>query len=105
MWWTRRHTGGTVPDKRSPQETASVTPWGVRRLVPLRNGEGPTSRYEGIDPATQTGRWVDLGGVSSPADLGKHGTSVNTYPPTQVSKDGRIDADSGHDAQQDEGQH
>jgi hypothetical protein len=37
----------------------------------------------------------------TPAELGKHGTSVNTYPPTQVGKDGKVDADSGHDATQD----
>jgi len=40
-------------------------------------------------------------GVMAPAELGKHGTSVNTYPPTQVGKDGKVDADSGHDATQD----
>ncbi len=77
-------------------------PWGLRRMVPLRNGS-PSSpwRYAGVDPATQTGRWVGEGGQMTPAELGKHGTSVNTYPPTQVSKDGQQDSDSGHDATQD----
>lgn len=27
----------------------------------------------------------------TPAELGKHGTSLNTYPPTQVGKDGRFE--------------
>jgi hypothetical protein len=27
----------------------------------------------------------------TPVELGKHGTSVNTYPPTQVGKDGKVD--------------
>ncbi|MEU5400727.1 putative ATP-grasp-modified RiPP [Streptomyces sp. NPDC005963] len=73
------------------------------RMTPLRNGEPSTFHYVGIDPATQTGRWVGNDGVPRPVELGKHGTSVNTYPPTQVSKDGKIDSDTGHDAQQDEG--
>ncbi|AXG79704.1 hypothetical protein DVK44_20925 [Streptomyces paludis] len=39
--------------------------------------------------------------TATPIELGKHGTSVNTYPATQVGKDGKMDADSGHDATQD----
>ncbi|MEU9400367.1 putative ATP-grasp-modified RiPP [Streptomyces sp. SID4985] len=85
-------------------ETPVPPPWGLARLVPLRNGTPGTYRYAGIDPETQTGRWVNGDGALVPAELGKHGTSVNTYPPTQVSKDGKQDADSGHDATQDEGQ-
>ncbi|MGW4032809.1 putative ATP-grasp-modified RiPP [Streptomyces sp. NPDC004838] len=73
----------------------------MRRMEPLRNGEQSPWRYVGIDPHTQTGRWAGSDGVMSPAELGKHGTSVNTYPPTQVGKDGKIDADSGQDATQD----
>lgn len=88
------HSAGTGP--------ANPIPWGMGRLTPLRNGEPSAWRYAGIDPLTQTGRWVGADGVPAPAELGKHGTSVNTYPPTQVGKDGKIDADSGHDAQQDE---
>lgn len=82
-------------------ETAARTPWGWSRMVPLRNGSPSPWRYAGIDPATQTGRWVGADGAMAPAELGKHGTSVNTYPPTQVGKDGKVDPDSGHDATQD----
>lgn len=82
-------------------ETAVPAPWGMRRLAPLRNGVSSPWRYEGIDPGTQTGRWSGADGTITPAELGKHGTSVNTYPPTQVGKDGKMDADTGHDATQD----
>ncbi|CUW30102.1 hypothetical protein TUE45_04821 [Streptomyces reticuli] len=77
------------------------TPWGMRRMAPLNNGTPSPWRYAGIDPETQTGRWTGADGQMTPAELGKHGTSVNTYPPTQVSKDGKQDSDSGHDATQD----
>ncbi|QES41923.1 hypothetical protein DEJ49_13750 [Streptomyces venezuelae] len=77
------------------------SPWALRRLVPLRNGSPSPWQYAGIDPVAQTGRWVGGDGEARPVELGKHGTSVNTYPPTQVGKDGRMDADSGHDAAQD----
>ncbi|MBB1253818.1 putative ATP-grasp-modified RiPP [Streptomyces sp. OF3] len=70
-------------------------------MTPLRNGSPSPWRYTGIDPATQTGRWVGEDGAMTPAELGKHGTSVNTYPPTQIGKDGKVDNDSGHDATQD----
>ncbi|GAA3225491.1 putative ATP-grasp-modified RiPP [Streptomyces sp. XM83C] len=82
-------------------ETTAPTPWGLRRMAPLRNGSPSPWRYAGLDPATQTGQWIGEDGVMTPAELGKHGTSVNTYPPTQVGKDGKVDADSGHDATQD----
>lgn len=82
-------------------ETTASAPWGLRRMAPLRNGSPSPWRYAGIDPATQTGRWVGKNGAMTPAELGKHGTSVNTYPPTQVGKDGKVDSDSGHDATQD----
>ncbi|WP_432129414.1 putative ATP-grasp-modified RiPP [Streptomyces sp. bgisy082] len=76
-------------------------PWGMGRMAPLRNGEPSVFRYEGIDPETQTGRWLDGNGTLMPIELGKHGTSVNSYPPTQISKDGKQDPDTGHDATQD----
>lgn len=76
-------------------------PWGMGRMAPLRNGEPTSWQYAGIDPQTQTGRWIGSDGVPTPVELGKHGTSVNTYPPTQVGKDGRMDGDSGHDATRD----
>ncbi|AZQ74651.1 putative ATP-grasp-modified RiPP [Streptomyces abikoensis] len=79
---------------------ATAAPWGMRRMQPLRNGEA-TPAYAGLDPETQTGRWLGHDGGAVPMELGKHGTSVNTYPPTQVSKDGKQDPDSGHDAEQD----
>ncbi|MEV5339584.1 putative ATP-grasp-modified RiPP [Streptomyces sp. NPDC052676] len=82
-------------------ENTVPTPWGMRRMAPLRNGSRSPWQYAGIDPGTQIGRWIGEDGPVTPAELGKHGTSVNTYPPTQVSKDGRLDADSGHDATQD----
>lgn len=82
-------------------DNTAPTPWGMRRMAPLRNGSRSPWRYAGIDPGTQIGRWIGEDGTVTPAELGKHGTSVNTYPPTQVSKDGRLDADSGHDATQD----
>lgn len=82
-------------------ETITQTPWSLRRMVPLRNGEPSPWRYAGIDPTTQTGRWIGEGGQAAPAELGKHGSSVNTYPPTQVGKDGKVDSDTGHDAEQD----
>ncbi|MGW8333293.1 putative ATP-grasp-modified RiPP [Streptomyces sp. NPDC055897] len=86
-------------------DTASqATPgasWGMARMTPLRNGDPSPWRYAGIDPHSQTGRWIGTDGQAVPVELGKHGTSVNTYPPTQVSKDGKVDGDSGHDAQQD----
>ncbi|MEV7025013.1 putative ATP-grasp-modified RiPP [Kitasatospora sp. NPDC093558] len=67
----------------------------------LRNGEPSQWQYAGLDPATQTGLWFGVDGTMTPAELGKHGTSVGTYPPTQVGKDGKVDGDSGHDATQD----
>lgn len=79
-------------------------PWGMRRMAPLRNGEPSPWQYAGLDPQTQTGRWIGGDGRMTPVELGKHGTSVNTYPPTQVGKDGKdgkVDGDSGHDATQD----
>ncbi|MEV7287749.1 putative ATP-grasp-modified RiPP [Streptomyces sp. NPDC093252] len=82
-------------------EIIPPAPWGLRRMVPLANGSPSSWRYVGIDRATQTGRWVGDDGEMTPAELGKHGTSVNTYPPTQISKDGKQDPDSGHDATQD----
>ncbi|MGV9263854.1 putative ATP-grasp-modified RiPP [Kitasatospora sp. NPDC003701] len=82
-------------------ELVPVAPWGMGRMAPLRNGEPSRWQYAGLDPATQTGLWFGEGGATSPAELGKHGTSVGTYPPTQVGKDGKVDGDSGHDATQD----
>ncbi|MFD4532062.1 putative ATP-grasp-modified RiPP [Kitasatospora sp. NPDC058397] len=82
-------------------ELAPVAPWGMGRMAPLRNGEPSQWQYAGLDPATQTGLWFGEDGTMSPAELGKHGTSVGTYPPTQVGKDGKVDGDSGHDATQD----
>lgn len=76
-------------------------PWGMRRLAPLDNGSASRWQYVGINPKTQTGHWSDGEGHMTPAELGKHGTSVNTYPPTQLSKDGKQDSDTGHDATQD----
>ncbi|MBC3843206.1 putative ATP-grasp-modified RiPP [Streptacidiphilus sp. 4-A2] len=73
----------------------------MKRMAPLRNGEPSSWQYQGLDPHTQTGRWTGPDGQSAPAELGRHGTSVGTYPPTQVGKDGKVDPDSGHDAQQD----
>jgi putative ATP-grasp target RiPP len=96
-----RHLGGTLISSTVRQESAALIPWGMRRMAPLRNGEPSPWRYLGIDPQTQTGRWIGSDGVPAPAELGKHGTSVNTYPPTQVGKDGKVDSDSGHDATQD----
>uniref|UniRef100_A0AAU3H0K4 ATP-grasp-modified RiPP n=1 Tax=Streptomyces sp. NBC_01401 TaxID=2903854 RepID=A0AAU3H0K4_9ACTN len=84
-----------------PNTHAESAPWGMSRMTPLRNAEPSPWRYEGIDHESQTGRWTGGDGVMTPVELGKHGTSVNTYPPTQVGKDGRFDADSGHDATQD----
>jgi putative ATP-grasp target RiPP len=83
------------------QESPTPIPWGMGRMVPLRNGVPSPWQYAGIDPQTQTGRWIGSDGAPTPAELGKHGTSVNTYPPTQVGKDGKVDSDSGHDATQD----
>lgn len=82
----------------------AAVPWGMRRMTPLRNGVTSPWQYVGVDPYTQTGRWAGSDGVAVPAEFGKHGTSVNTYPPTQVGKDGKLDADTGQDAEQDEGQ-
>ncbi|MFE3204227.1 putative ATP-grasp-modified RiPP [Embleya sp. NPDC059237] len=79
-----------------------AVPWGFGRMLPLDNVGGATDvRYAGVDPETQTGRWVGADGRPKRAEMGKHGTSVNSYPPTQVSKDGRQDGDTGHDATQD----
>jgi putative ATP-grasp target RiPP len=89
------------PSSAGAQTSDGTVPWGLRRMVPLRNGIPSRLRYAGVDPATQTGRWVGEDGAMTPVELGKHGTSVNTYPPTQVGKDGKMDADSGHDAAQD----
>lgn len=83
------------------REAGSPVPWGMARLEPLRNGEPSAWQYAGIDPQTQTGLWTGEDGLMNPAELGKHGTSVGTYPPTQQSKDGVQDSDSGHDASQD----
>ncbi|WP_243640128.1 putative ATP-grasp-modified RiPP [Streptacidiphilus pinicola] len=79
-------------------------PWGLRRMEPMRNNSGGQAyRHAGLDPETQTSIYLDEQGLPIPAWDGKHGTSVNTYPPTQISKDGQQDPDSGHDAQQDQG--
>ncbi len=87
---------------RTAQGTpGSTTPWGMRRMEPLRNSEPSPWQYAGIDPDTQTGLWSGPDGRISPAELGKHGTSVNTYPTNQTGKDGKIDSDPGHDATQD----
>jgi putative ATP-grasp target RiPP len=96
-----RSTAAASTTTRTSEPTTAQHAWGFRRLVLLRNGSPSPWRYGGIDPATQTGRWVGGDGAITPAELGKHGTSVNTYPPTQVGKDGKVDADSGHDATQD----
>ncbi|MFJ2444318.1 putative ATP-grasp-modified RiPP [Streptomyces sp. NPDC087658] len=37
--------------------STTTAPWGMRRMTPLRNG-GPVAPYVGIDPGTQTGRWI-----------------------------------------------
>ncbi|MDQ0775323.1 putative ATP-grasp target RiPP [Streptomyces aurantiacus] len=97
----RNDQGGDLRTSVADTETTAPAPWGLRRMAPLRNGSLSLWRYAGIDAATQTGRWIGEDGAMTPAELGKHGTSVNTYPPTQVGKDGKVDADSGHDATQD----
>lgn len=105
--WVLQHTtaqsdqGGDLSTSLTGTETTAQVPWGLRRMAPLRNGSPSPWRYAGVDLATQTGRWVGEDGAMTPAELGKHGTSVNTYPPTQISKDGKQDPDSGHDATQD----
>ncbi|MBR7674701.1 putative ATP-grasp-modified RiPP [Streptomyces daliensis] len=81
--------------------SSAPVPWGMRRMRPLRNGPLSPWRYAGIDRGTQTGRWVGEDGKARPVELGKHGTSVNTYPSTQVGKDGKVDTDTGQDAEQD----
>jgi putative ATP-grasp target RiPP len=98
-----RNLGGALISNSVSGESAAPIPWGMGRMAPLRNGEPSPWRYTGIDPQTQTGRWAGSDGLLTPVELGKHGTSVNTYPPTQVSKDGKMDSDTGHDAEQDEG--
>ncbi|MFD5567643.1 putative ATP-grasp-modified RiPP [Streptomyces cadmiisoli] len=97
----RTSPGGDLQTRLACTETNAPAPWGLRRMTPLHNGSPSPWRYAGIDPATQMGRWIGEHGAMTPAELGKHGTSVNTYPPTQVGKDGKVDADSGHDATQD----
>lgn len=62
---------------------------------------GATFRHVGVDPVTQTGVYVGLDGQPRRAEDGKHGQTCNTYPPTQSSKDGRQDPDTGQDAEQD----
>ncbi|RAJ47101.1 putative ATP-grasp target RiPP [Kitasatospora sp. SolWspMP-SS2h] len=82
-------------------ELVPAAPWGMRRMAPLGNGEPSQWQYAGLDPVTQTGLWFGEDGAMGPAELGKHGTSVNTYPTTQQGKDGKMDSDSGSDATQD----
>ncbi|MFI6347485.1 putative ATP-grasp-modified RiPP [Streptomyces sp. NPDC050560] len=101
---TQRTEEKILQTSTSGVKTVAQAPWGLRRMAPLRNGTPSPWRYVGLDPVTQTGRWAGEDGGTAPAELGRHGTSVNTYPPTQVGKDGTVDADSGHDAEQDEGQ-
>ncbi|WP_257791653.1 putative ATP-grasp-modified RiPP [Streptomyces alboflavus] len=97
----RSEQGGDLNGSATPAETTSHAPWGFGRMAPLRNGSPSPWRYAGVDPATQTGRWIGEDGEMAPAELGKHGTSVNTYPPTQVGKGGKIDPDTGQGAEQD----
>lgn len=91
------------PHSTCEDARTTPAPWALRRLAPLRNNSPSPWRYAGLDAATQTGRWIGEGAGAEPVpvELGKHGTSVGTYPPTQVGKDGKVDPDTGHDAQQD----
>ncbi len=83
-------------------ELHPAAPWGMGRMAPLRNGGEPSPvRFAGLDPETQTGLWTGEDGTLTVAEMGKHGTSVNTYPPTAIGKDGKNDPDTGHDATQD----
>lgn len=58
--------------------TTPSAPWGMRRMAPLGNAEPSPWRYAGLDPQTQTGRWIGGDGSMTPAELGKHGTSAIT---------------------------
>lgn len=79
-------------------------PWGLTRMEPMRNTPaGQPYHHAGLNPDTQTGIYLDQHGLPIPAWDGKHGTSVNTYPTTQQGKDGKMDSDTGSDAQQDQG--
>ncbi len=93
--------GGELSVTTEQFQAGSPAPWGMSRMAPMRNGEPSPWHYQGIDPQTQTGLWSGPDGQIGPAELGKHGTSVNTYPPTSIGKDGKNDPDSGHDATQD----
>ncbi|MFE4250659.1 putative ATP-grasp-modified RiPP [Streptomyces sp. NPDC056910] len=58
-----------------PQGHLTPTPWGLRRLAAYPNGETPQHTRVEIDPATQTGRYLNSDGivVMSPG----HGTSAH----------------------------
>ncbi|MFJ5839851.1 putative ATP-grasp-modified RiPP [Streptomyces shenzhenensis] len=86
-----------------PQGHLTVAPWGLRRLSPYPPVEAPDYVKVELDPATQTGRYLDaLGALTmSPG----HGTSSGTNPSTGTTGQGdrnsdSPDSDTGNDTDQ-----
>ncbi|MGH3376949.1 MAG: putative ATP-grasp-modified RiPP [Actinoallomurus sp.] len=78
-------------------------PWGLRRMAHYPNTVTlGYSRVE-LDPATQTGVYLDSDG--QPIEAGRHGTGTDTRSPTGTSTDGSNkgdnDSDSNPDGDQD----
>lgn len=89
-----------------PSGASTPVPWGLRRMVPYPAFAPGYARTE-LDPATQTARYFDADGQV--LEMGKHGTSTGTNPPTNTGNpsdgqggggSGGGDQDTGNDSDQ-----
>ncbi len=85
-----------------PSGIATPRPWALRRMRPYPGWEAPGYARAVLDPETQTTRYFDEAG--RPVEMGKHGTSTGTKPPTGTGgPDGNgpsADTDYGSDNDQ-----
>ncbi|MEU5540478.1 putative ATP-grasp-modified RiPP [Streptomyces sp. NPDC020362] len=89
-----------------PSGHFTAAPWGLRRTAPYPAFAPGYARVE-LDPATQTGRYVDAAG--QPLMMPVHGASTGTNPPTNTGNpsdgsgpggSGGGDQDTGNDGDQ-----
>ena len=80
-------------------ENNVVKPWGLSRVSDFAEAIEVGHATVELDPATQTGRYLNLGGrLMAPP---KHGSGTETRPRTGTNQDGKADSDTGFDGDRD----